>query len=429
MMDPSYPAFPILAFLGFLVVLVPLPWHLQAWNSGTCLFMFWTALASLNLFINSIVWHGNALNVAPAWCDISSRITIAGTVAIPAASLCINRRLYKIASVRTVALTRADKRQAVIGDICIGLGLPLLAVIMCNAMLGHRFDIYEDIGCQPAIYNTPLTFPLLLCWPIAIGAVSGVYCAMSLHAFNKRRAQFAEFLSSHSALTVTRYFRLMAIATTDLLCSVPISAYGIYLNIVDSEIHPWISWDDTHFQFWKVYQIPAVVWRMDRNTIISFELSRWLVPFCALLFFAFFGFAAEARTYYARLLQKPLALIGATKSEGRSYAHPGYASVCSPLSDLSHTLSRLKSLVVGQTRESSTSKSSGSIPVFYPRPPPPPFSGLSIDGSVMGDVEKSSPTLSYAPTYEVFTSEVPDTPRTSSTHCSVLYTSHAHHAV
>lgn len=69
-MDPTYPLFPILAFLGFILVLIPLPWHLEAWNTGTCLYMIWAALACLNQAVNSVVWHGNALNVAPVWCDI-----------------------------------------------------------------------------------------------------------------------------------------------------------------------------------------------------------------------------------------------------------------------------------------------------------------------------------------------------------------------
>lgn len=70
MADFTYPLFPIFAFLGFILSLIPLPWHLQAWNSGTCYYMIWTSLACLNQFINSIVWHGNALNPAPIWCDI-----------------------------------------------------------------------------------------------------------------------------------------------------------------------------------------------------------------------------------------------------------------------------------------------------------------------------------------------------------------------
>lgn len=70
MVDPTFPLFPIMAGLGFFLVLIPLPWHLQAWNSGTCYYMMWTALACLNQFVNSIVWSGDAINKAPVWCDI-----------------------------------------------------------------------------------------------------------------------------------------------------------------------------------------------------------------------------------------------------------------------------------------------------------------------------------------------------------------------
>ena len=65
-----YPFFPIVSALGFVLVLIPLPWHLEAWNSGTCYYIIWTALACLNSFINSIVWADDAINRAPVWCDI-----------------------------------------------------------------------------------------------------------------------------------------------------------------------------------------------------------------------------------------------------------------------------------------------------------------------------------------------------------------------
>lgn len=70
MSDSSYPIFPIFALVGFILALVPLPWHFQAWNAGTCLYMLWAAVSCLNQFINSIIWHDNALNPAPVWCDI-----------------------------------------------------------------------------------------------------------------------------------------------------------------------------------------------------------------------------------------------------------------------------------------------------------------------------------------------------------------------
>jgi len=56
-------------------------------NPGTCLYMIWTCL---NQFVNSIIWRGNAITGAPVWCDISSKFVSWTTLAISAASLCIN---------------------------------------------------------------------------------------------------------------------------------------------------------------------------------------------------------------------------------------------------------------------------------------------------------------------------------------------------
>ncbi|KAJ7182462.1 pheromone A receptor-domain-containing protein [Mycena crocata] len=298
MPDPSYPVYPAFAFIGFVLVLIPLPWHLQAWNSGTCLFMIWTALGCLNLFINTIVWHNNVLDWSPVWCDISSHIILAVSVGIPASSLCINRRLHSIATCQTVSMTKALKRRAVMVDLAIALGLPLLQLPLQYIVQGHRYDILEDIGCYPTTYNTVPAYPLIFLWPNVLNVISGTYSILTIRAFMKRRAQFNQFLSASPSLTAHRYFRLMALATIELLFNTPISSYGLYLNITQSPIQPWISWDNTHFDFGGIEQIPAVLWRSSQQTVIAVELSRWAQVFCALVFFAFFGFAAEARKHY-----------------------------------------------------------------------------------------------------------------------------------
>lgn len=90
----------------------------------------------------------------------------------------------------------------------------------------------------------------------------------------------------------------MALATVELLCTIPLSGYGLYLNLTAAPMNPWISWEDTHFDYSHVNQYPAVIWRMSYNSVVSFELSRWAAPFCAFVFFGFFGFAEEARKNY-----------------------------------------------------------------------------------------------------------------------------------
>lgn len=322
MADVSYPTFPIFAFIGFVIVLVPLPWHLQAWNSGTCLYIVWTAMACLNQFVNSVVWHGNVINHAPVWCDISTRLMIGIAVAIPSASLCINRRLYKIASVQTVSITRKDKQKAVLIDMIIGVGIPVTQMVLQYIVQGHRFDIIEDIGCYPVTYITPPAFVLVLVWPLVIGLISAIFCVLTLKAFLERRAQFSELLLTHSSLTMTRYFRLMALASADLLCTVPYSAYGIYLNLRDVPISPWKGWADTHFNFSKVGQITAVAWHTNRNVAVALELSRWVIPVCAILFFGFFGFADEAQRNYSRVFAFCVSRIPFTTSVKITTAKP-----------------------------------------------------------------------------------------------------------
>ncbi|THU83826.1 STE3-like pheromone receptor [Dendrothele bispora CBS 962.96] len=298
MYDPTYPAFPVMAFIGFILVLVPLPWHLQAWNSGTCLFMIWTALGCLNQFINSVVWRNDAIDRAPYWCDISTALTVAINVAIPATSLCINRRLYNIASCQTASISKADKRRQVMIDLAIGIGLPILQLPLHLVVQGHRYDIMEQIGCWPTTYNTVPAYPLSFVWPNVIGLVSMVYGVLTLRAFMKRRQQFSQFLSTGSGISVGRYFRLMCLAMVEIFINTPISAYGLYLNATHSQIHPWISWENTHFGFNIISTFPALIWRSSHLTVIILELTRWSIVAAAFTFFAFFGFADEARKHY-----------------------------------------------------------------------------------------------------------------------------------
>ncbi|KAF7795776.1 hypothetical protein EIP86_006943 [Pleurotus ostreatoroseus] len=92
----------------------------------------------------------------------------------------------------------------------------------------------------------------------------------------------------------------MALATAELCCTVPVAAYGLWINISLSQIQPWISWSDTHFNYSQVDQFPAILWRMDRHTVIGMEMTRAAPVVCALVFFAFFGFADEAYRHYRK---------------------------------------------------------------------------------------------------------------------------------
>ncbi|TFK95986.1 fungal pheromone STE3G-protein-coupled receptor [Pterulicium gracile] len=296
-LDPTYPLFPICSFLAFILPLIPLPWHLKAWNSGLCYYIFWTSLASLNLFINSVVWASDAINRAPIFCDISIRISAGASIGIPAASLCIVKRLYTISTVQSAQTTRAEKRRVVLIDSLICILFPLIIVALQTIVLGHRFDILEGAGCIPAVYNTHLTYFIFSMWPAVIGFISAIYF-LTLLAFRRRQMEFNQYLRNSTSLTISRYFRLMALVTTETLFTVPLTLFTIILSVKQAPPNPWISWEETHYDFWRVEQYPAILWRSNFFVVVGTELSRWVVPLCAFIFFAFFGFAEEARKNY-----------------------------------------------------------------------------------------------------------------------------------
>lgn len=99
-------------------------------------------------------------------------------------------------------------------------------------------------------------------------------------------------------MTVNRYFRLMLLACLEMMLTIPLSAYGIYINTYGLSLAPWVSWSDTHYNFSHVEIAPAALWRTSKMFTVQVELDRWIYPCSALLFFALFGFAQEARRHY-----------------------------------------------------------------------------------------------------------------------------------
>ncbi|KAH8823709.1 putative fungal pheromoneG-protein-coupled receptor [Flagelloscypha sp. PMI_526] len=298
--DPAYPLFSIFAFLGFVLPLIPVTWQLQAWNTGAVYYVAWSSLSCLNFFVNSLVWKGNAINVAPVWCDISTRLMIGASVGLPAASLCINRRLYSISRVQVVTVTKKDKLRNILIDTCICVLFPIIYIALQFVVQGHRFNIFEDYGCVPSIVNTIPTFFIFTMWPLLIGIISAIYCVLSLWQFTKHRYRFTELLagSQHANLTPLRYFRLMALACTELAFTIPLSIFIIWLNANATPISPWTGFSDAHFNFSRVETFLAIFWRSQKLMLVSMELTRWLNPFCSFVFFAFFGFGEEAMSRY-----------------------------------------------------------------------------------------------------------------------------------
>ncbi|RPD76939.1 STE3-domain-containing protein [Lentinus tigrinus ALCF2SS1-7] len=327
--DPTYPLFPIFSFIGVVLGLLPLSWHLQAWNAGTCIYMLWAGLASLVEFVDSIVWYGSLRDVAPVWCDISTKFLIGAGVGIPASSLCIARRLYKITSVNTVSITRKEKLKNVYIDVAIAIGVPIIVmalhyivqgtVDLCGVLranrshsyrAGHRYNIIENIGCTPDIWNTVPAYPLVFMWPVLLGCITFVYAALTLKSFYVHRVRFNQVISSNSSLTVSRYLRLIALCCTEMALVLPLSAFSIYINTAGLTVQPWVSWANTHYNFSFVELFPTFVWQGKLASHVAIEMGRWVYPCSAIMFFMLFGFAEEARRCYSTAFWRVAKIFG-----------------------------------------------------------------------------------------------------------------------
>ncbi|KAK7026819.1 a-factor receptor [Paramarasmius palmivorus] len=114
----------------------------------------------------------------------------------------------------------------------------------------------------------------------------------------------------------------MALATTEMLFNIPLCSYGLYLNVTRGKIHPWKSWEDTHFDYWIVDKFPAILWRRNHDAVVMMELNRWSLVVAAFVFFGFFGFADEARKNYKKAAYTVAKTLGIPLPKSNKTSNP-----------------------------------------------------------------------------------------------------------
>ncbi|KAH7887405.1 STE3-domain-containing protein [Phlebopus sp. FC_14] len=320
-MVPSNAAFSVFSFVGFVLVCIPLSFHLQYKNVGACMCMAWTGLACLAFFINSIVWNDNVTNWAPVWCDITSHIVVASSVGIPASSLSIMRQLYHITRRIYTYQTQHRTKTEFYVQLSIGVGLPCLVMILYYIVQTNRFDIYEQIGCYPAAADSLPTFLLLDVWPILLGFISSVYAGLTIRMISKRksRSRMTIVLRSNENISKAQYWRLMVLCIIQLMCTIPIDSYVVSMSAAGDQVLPY-SWDSVHGNFSQVNQIPVEEWQSSAYGSALLETNRWLYVICAFVFFGFFGLGKEARMTYGQLLSIVLRRCGFPGMRGRPHS-------------------------------------------------------------------------------------------------------------
>ncbi|KAJ7182529.1 GPCR fungal pheromone mating factor [Mycena crocata] len=282
-------ALPAIAFISFVLAFLPLLLHWRSRNIPLLSIIGWLALSDLIYGINSSVWAGNVNLAGPVWCDITTKIKIGGDIALPVSALALALQVYRI----TLQKSRLGLRLEL--GICIGF--PVLIMALHSIVQGHRFDIYEDFGCQPAIFLSVPSVFILDIPPLIAATLALIYCSLALVNFSRQHQAFLRMVkdTQSAGLSKSGYLRLMSL--TFLLgvwnaLVIALTRASAYRN----GLLPWTTWNDVHADFLLVTVYPLEIIPSD---LLGWLYFSWLaVPISSLFVFVFFAFGAEATREY-----------------------------------------------------------------------------------------------------------------------------------
>nr|UWI70531.1 pheromone receptor B1 [Pleurotus eryngii] len=295
----QYPQLPVAAFLAAALVLIPTPWHWRARNVATCGIIFWLFVVNFIYGVNSILWASDVIDRAPIWCDICTKIVVGASFALPICTMCVCKHLEMVSSNRKVKFDHNDKRRRMIFESVMCFVVPLVFMALHYIVQGHRYDIFQYIGCQATVY---ISVPaILLIWvpPLFFSVLTLIFASLALHHFIRRRITFAAHLqNSNSALTPNRYLRLIAMAITEIIWGTSFTTLNLWNNVLGG-LRPYTNWADVHSGFSRVALFPAILLP---PRFISMMMLLWTtMPVSAFIFFVFFGFGEEAKKEYTKL--------------------------------------------------------------------------------------------------------------------------------
>lgn len=294
-----HPEFVPIALISAISVLLVLPWHWRAGNVATLALAFWLFISNLIYGVDAAIWGDNARIVVPVWCDITTKLIIGANFAIPSACLCLCIHLERVASVRLAKSTVSDKRRRQIFEALMCFGLPLSFMALHFVVQGHRFDIIEEYGCRPTTYfSIPAIFIVWLP-PLLASIIALVYAGLALRHFMLRRISFAAHLNAtQSALTTSRYLRLMLMAGLQMIWGVTTTSYALWFTVIGIPIRPWTTWADVHSDFSRIDQYTVLF--TPQQVLTGYYVLWWIVPISTLIFVAFFAFGSDAVEEYKK---------------------------------------------------------------------------------------------------------------------------------
>ncbi|KAI0311319.1 GPCR fungal pheromone mating factor [Amylostereum chailletii] len=308
-MDPTYPLVPMVNIIAaFLVMLSLLSRSIpQAWNAGILMLGCWLFAYSIVIGVDTIQWADNANNPAPIWCDIAIHIQVGANVGVPACSLILTRRLYKIISRRTVGpLSRREATYELAVDVSLGLGFPTLIMALYYIVQLERFAIFEELGCAAVTCTSGASMLITLPWQALFPLISVFLYTKLLWLFLREKREINSILQSNTTMHRSNFFRILAIGCLDTIITLPLGILNITrsvlqtINNATTGLPFWPGWSAIHDD-WEPVQLLASEWKTDKWNELSIRLLMWKNAPLALVYFLIFGLTGEARATYRRM--------------------------------------------------------------------------------------------------------------------------------
>jgi len=284
-------AFVFFAFLTLTLLCILAPYHFNSYNAGTSLIIGWTSLGMLCEAISCLIFMNATHVIVPSWCDLAAAVRyLWGTGAITGC-LVLLRRLMIIAKSKETNLSHKQRITCFITELVIGIIIPLLQVLLHYIVQPHRLNEFKDIGCLVPIYPDILAVILVMVYPLIVTLISATYGVLAVTSLMKRRRELREIIRVHgSGLSKAQYFRLMFLGLSNVGIWLPLTLSFFFVQL-HTHVRAEYSWSYIHSKFHRI--LFFTLNELPSSTYFIIELTRWMGPFSAGIFYLFFGIKAE----------------------------------------------------------------------------------------------------------------------------------------
>ncbi|VDB86833.1 unnamed protein product [Peniophora sp. CBMAI 1063] len=311
--DPTYPSYPIACSLATALMVLVLSTNFvrKSWNLGITFLCAWIAIETLNQAINTVVWSNNTDIKLYVYCDIFTRLMVAANAGVGIAPLLITRRLYLIATLQSASLsisTQARHWDRIL-EWTLGLGWPLVSAgPIYYVMETERFEVLEGEGCSNVFDGSILFIILSEVWSLLPGLISVlIYYPKVASTFYRHGRDVNQFLRSNGSVSRTSYMHVLAIASINLLLTLPIGlvtlAFSLRSQMDVIKTFPFYSgWKADHSD-WTPTTAPYPGATFHGTYLVFYWYwGLWTAPVTAFVIFGLFGLTKEARTSYWQII-------------------------------------------------------------------------------------------------------------------------------